>query len=178
MWTQELYQKALDFAARAHKQQTVPGKPYSYVVHLANVSMEIMGAVKSSGVENPDLALACALLHDTLEDTEVTYEALADEFGKDVASGVLALTKNKKLEGAAKMLDSLDRIKKMPKEIGMVKLADRITNLQKPPEHWKSEKISAYLKEAGIILDELAHCDDYLAKRLAGKIKEYSKYII
>jgi len=177
MWTQEIYQKALDFAATAHKQQMVPGKPYSYIAHLANVSMEIMGAIKSSKVENPDLAVACALLHDTLEDTEVSYDALADAFGNDAAAGVLALTKNKKLEGPEKMRDSLDRIKKMPKEIGMVKLADRITNLQKPPEHWKIEKIKAYLKEAGTIFDELSHCDDYLAKRLAGKIKEYSKYI-
>ncbi|HNY12061.1 MAG TPA: HD domain-containing protein [Candidatus Wallbacteria bacterium] len=177
MWTQEVFQKAIDYAAFAHIQQTVPGKPYSYVVHLANVSMEVMGAISSSNVENPDLALACAVLHDTIEDTGVTYEDLAVAFGVDVASGVLALTKNKKLEGSEKMLDSIARIKKMPREIGMVKLADRITNLQKPPAHWKSEKIAKYIEEAGVILKELAHCNDYLANRLEGKIKEYAKYL-
>jgi guanosine-3',5'-bis(diphosphate) 3'-pyrophosphohydrolase len=38
------------------------------------------------------------------------------------------------------MADSLNKIKRMGKEIACVKMADRITNLQQPPDYWKKEK--------------------------------------
>lgn len=38
---QDLYQKAIAFAAHAHRDQKVPGTDYSYVVHLANVAAEV-----------------------------------------------------------------------------------------------------------------------------------------
>ncbi|MCB0684262.1 MAG: hypothetical protein KDC32_25640, partial [Saprospiraceae bacterium] len=39
---QDVYQQAIDFAARAHGSQRVPGKSYSYIVHLSNVAMEVL----------------------------------------------------------------------------------------------------------------------------------------
>lgn len=46
------------------------------------------------------------------------------------------------------MQDSLRRIKSQPREVWMVKMADRITNLQPPPGHWSEEKDSSRLKLA------------------------------
>ena len=43
------------------------------------------------------LAVQCALLHDTIEDTAVTFEEIVDRFGREVAEGVLSLTKDKTL---------------------------------------------------------------------------------
>ena len=71
------------------------------------------------------------------------------------------------------MVDSLERIKKQPREIWMVKMADRITNLQPPPKLWKSEKISRYREEALQIHQSLKSGSDYLASRLQEKIKRY-----
>ena len=89
----------------------------------------------------------------------------------------MALTKNMKLEKNKQMPDSLERILQCPDEIGMVKLADRISNLQKPPYYWKKDKIKKYQKDAELIHRKLQKCNAYLAKRLALKIKEYEAYI-
>ena len=56
----------------------------------------------------------------------------------------------------------------------MVKLADRITNLQPPPGPWGSEKIEQYREETQIILDELGRACLYLAERLRQKIRGYA----
>ena len=95
-----------------------------------------------------------------------------------MASGVLALTKNDKIEGSTeKMLDSLKRIKEQPVEIWAVKMADRITNLYEPPYYWNDEKKLNYIEEAKIILHELKDGNKYLAERLEIKIKNYYSFL-
>jgi guanosine-3',5'-bis(diphosphate) 3'-pyrophosphohydrolase len=66
--------------------------------------------------------------------------------------------------------------KKLPKEIWAVKLADRITNLQPPPEDWTIEKQKVYSEESEMILKELSYGNEYLEKRLGEKISEYRKW--
>ena len=176
-WSQDQAVRALEFAAEAHGDQEVPGKPYSYVVHLASAAMEVMAAVSFSPHLNADLAIQCALLHDVLEDTDTPESVLLAEFGPSVISGVRALTKNKKLPAAERMRDSLRRILEESPEIGMVKLADRISNLAEPPEHWFEDKIAAYLEEALVIYHSLKHCSDFLSARLKEKIEAYKAYI-
>ena len=175
-WTQDLYLKAFHFAARAHRWQLYPGTMIPYIMHLSFVSMEIMAAVGAGETFDTDLALPCALLHDTLEDTRVRYEQIADQFGEDVAMGVLALTVNKRLPRDEQMPECLPRIRKQPREVWMVKLADRITNLQPPPRHWSRGRIRYYHQEAGVILDALQEASPFLADRLRLKIKDYAAY--
>jgi len=176
MWSQEKYIQALKFAAKAHGSQKVPGSDLPYVVHVTMVVMEVIVAVEREQGANGDLAVQCALLHDVLEDTPVSFDDLSVAFGEDVAEGVLALTKNKGLPSKAdRMSDSLMRIRRQPREIWMVKLADRITNLQPPPAHWPLEKISVYAKEALAILKALHKASPYLANRLKGKLVDYEK---
>ena len=177
LWSPDTYQKAIDFAARAHGEQQVPGKPYSYVVHISSVCMESMAAIAHGDVAHPDLAIQVALLHDVLEDTATTYLQVAVQFGQGVADGVAALTKNPDLPKDAQMQDSLQRILLQPSEIGMVKLADRITNLQKPPAHWQIAKIIRYRNEAEQIYQSLHGCNGFLAHRLKEKIDSYSQYV-
>ncbi|WP_326984668.1 HD domain-containing protein [Chryseobacterium sp. MYb264] len=176
MNTQDTYQNTIQFAAQQHtdKNQTIPGSHLPYVVHLSNVAMEILVASEKSENFNTEFAIQLALLHDTLEDTDVTFEELEYQFGKAVADGVLALTKNSDLEKSEKMMDSLRRIQQQPKEVWAVKLADRITNLQTPPHFWKEEKIIKYKEEAKIILEELRGGNAYLERRLGDKIKKYN----
>ncbi|GAA4152264.1 HD domain-containing protein [Chryseobacterium ginsenosidimutans] len=174
---QDIYQKTIKFAAQKHtdKNQTIPGSNLPYVVHLSNVAMEILVASQKSEHFDIEFAVQVALLHDTLEDTDVTFEELENEFGKPVADAVLALTKNDDLQKDKKMMDSLQRIKEQPKEVWAVKLADRITNLQRPPYFWKEEKIKKYKVEAQIILEELRGGNEYLENRLEKKIQTYNQ---
>lgn len=179
MEIQSIYQQAIKFAALKHAEQnqTIPGTNIPYVIHLSNVAMEILIAYEHSTDFKLELALPIALLHDALEDTTATFEEISTQFGLDVAHGVAALTKNAALAKEEKMIDSLQRIRNLPKEIWAVKLADRITNLQKPPHHWSSNKKQEYKQEALQILEHLKSSNDYLEKRLSNKIKEYEQYL-
>ena len=168
--------KAWFFASRVHKEQFYPGEKLPYITHIGNVMMEVMAV--SSRLENPELAIMCAILHDTIEDTSTTYADIEKEFGKAVADGVMALTKNETLATKREqMLDSLARIKMQPKEVWVVKMADRVANLGEPPHYWKAEKVKAYRDEAKIILEYLLEANELLAIRLQEKIDNYTKYI-
>jgi guanosine-3',5'-bis(diphosphate) 3'-pyrophosphohydrolase len=173
-WSQEKYIEALKYAAEVHNGQTVPGSGLPYVVHVTMVAMEVIAALVHEDDLDGDLAVQCALLHDVIEDAGISYEKLAAEFGTEVAEGVLALSKTDDIESKRdQMQDSLVRIKQQPKEIWMVKLADRITNLQPPPGHWDAEKIERYREEGRVILRELSDACQFLSHRLRGKLRVY-----
>jgi len=55
----------------------------------------------------------------------------------------------------------------------MVKMCDRITNLQPPPKHWSNKKIINYHQEAILIREKLGKANQYLAQRLHNKITQY-----
>ena len=177
MWNPDLYQKTLSFANWAHRQQLLPGSDLPYVSHLCNVCMEAVHAVLQSEAEDINLVMQCALLHDTIEDTTVTYEELQAAFGTQVANGVLALTKDFELEKAQQMPDSLQRILEQTAEIRIVKMADRINNLSKPPHYWTKEKKIKYQAEARVILDTLGGVNSFIEARLAHRIEAYGQYI-
>lgn len=171
-----LYQKAIKFAGEAHANQLVPGTNANYLLHLSNVAMEILLAYHLDPNFDINLAMQLALLHDTIEDTRVSYTTLSGVFGIEVAKGVQALTKEDQLTKEKRMVDSLRRINLEKEEVGMVKLADRITNLQAPPVHWSKEKRMAYLVEAKIILATLKGKNIHLENRLKEKIISYQDY--
>lgn len=177
---QDTYQKTIRYAAEKHAelQQTLPDSIIPYAVHLSNVAMEILVAASYTKDFDTKFAIQVALLHDILEDTHVTVEELEKEFGIDVATSVLALTKRDILPKEDQMSDCISRIKQCKKEVWAVKQADRITNLQPPPSHWNKLKKAGYLLEANYILKELHGANEYLENRLARKIVEYQDYII
>ncbi len=176
-WSQDEYIKALKFAAEAHNGQKVPGTDLPYLFHISLVSMEVLSALAAEKLIDGNVAVQCAVLHDVIEDTATSYEQVVEFFGCQVANGVLALTKNDDLPKSDEMADSLNRIRLQPKEVWMVKLADRITNLQPPPGHWTLEKKKKYQAEAAMILDALGDASPYLAARLRGKIAAYVEYL-
>lgn len=200
-WSQESYIKAYRFAAQAHRGQLVPGTNLPYIMHLSFVAMEVMaadaswagpssdrhgrGSLDARSPERPlaaetfdgNLAIQVALLHDVLEDTRVRFDEVREGFGEAVASGVLALTKDMRLPRPQRMPDCLRRIRERPREVWMVKLADRITNLQRPPTRWSQEKIRAYQVEAREIYEALHEASPFLGQRLLHKIVEYAGYM-
>lgn len=175
-WSPDAYLSAYRFAAEAHDGQTYPGTNISYIMHLSFVCMEVMAALPYHPERDGDYAIQCALLHDVLEDTAVTSHSLTQTFGQKVTDGVQALTKDKTLGKKVSMDDSLQRITQQPKEVWMVKLADRISNLAPPPPYWNQEKIQAYRDEAIVIHDTLAEASPTLAQRLQERISTYEQY--
>lgn len=183
MWSPDAWLETWRFAADAHQGQSLPGSALPYVVHVGAVAMEVCSAItlraqQGEPVAQPDLAVRVALLHDVLEDTATPRQVLVDRFGAAVVDGIAALSKNAKVgDKAAQMRDSLDRITAQPPEIWMVKLADRITNLQAPPHTWDPAKIARYRDEAREIHERLGSACAVLGPRLAAKIDAYGQYV-
>ena len=181
-WDQDSYLHAWNFASLAHQGQVLHTSDLPYINHIGLVAMEVLAAItldQERLIDQPDLLVQCALLHDTIEDTAVDYQQLKDHFGENVADGVLALTKNEQLATKAlQMQDSLDRILQQPKVVWMVKLADRITNLQPPPPHWDLDKKIYYADEARLILQTLGSANLQLKQRLARKIEQYQVHLL
>lgn len=76
----ERFRRALDYAATVHAGQARKGTQIPYLSHLLSVSASVM---EYGG--NEDEAIA-ALLHDVIEDTDVTEEMLQKQFGHNVAT--------------------------------------------------------------------------------------------
>jgi (p)ppGpp synthase/HD superfamily hydrolase len=176
-WSPDRYLAAHRFAAAAHHGQTLPSSPLPYILHPTWVAMEVTAALAQEGGRDGDFAVACALLHDVLEDTSVGFGELACRFGRPVAEGVDALSKRETMfpERETCMADTLRRIRTQPAEVAMVKLADRIVNLQPPPAHWEPARVAAYRREAQAILKALEGASPWLARRLADRIAAYPK---
>jgi len=175
---QSAYQKAIHFAAQKHAGQMITGTRVPYLVHVCNVAMEILIAGQHTPGFNTIEAVQVALLHDTIEDTDTSYEELSDAFTENIAAGVLALSKNEELPPTEQIRDSLKRIKQLSKEIWAVKLADRIANLQKPPELWSTLQKSSYLDEAVLIATHLEGGNAYLENRIRELIHSYKAYTL
>ena len=175
--TQKLYQEAISYAGEKHNQQKVVGTNSNYLLHISNVAMEVLMAYNFDKNFDIDFAIQTAILHDTIEDTKANFEEIKNKFGERIANAVKALTKDININSKTEQInDSLIRINKLEKEVGIVKLADRITNLQEPPKHWKKDKIKNYQNEAKLISEMLNNKNEYLNNRLEAKIAEYKKY--
>ncbi|HEX2631004.1 MAG TPA: HD domain-containing protein [Chitinophagaceae bacterium] len=169
------FTEAYRLAANAHLGQTVKGGKLPYIVHVSEVCFEIFSVLDE--LSDPALALQAAALHDVVEDTSFPIQTIEQEFGHDVAEAVLALTKNDQLEEDEQIPDSLARIKKLSKDIWVVKLADRIANLKPPPESWTNEKIKKYHDVSMLIYEELKGANKTLADRLMRRIEAYKNHI-
>jgi len=121
--------KAYSFALNAHKNQLRDsGDPYlSHPVAVANILTDL---------KLDSATIATGLLHDTIEDTNVTYNSVEKEFGKEVADLVEGVTKISELEGKIIENSKAENIRKLilatSKDIRvlLVKIADRLHNMR------------------------------------------------
>lgn len=165
----DFYNKALFYAAVAHNGQLYAGLPY--VIHVCMVANEVLAADKHEPLSNIKDAVQIALLHDVLEDTPITETEMLQNFEPAVVHGVNLLTKK---EGQP-LEDYLSGIKAGGSDVSVIKMCDRIINLQKQPAHWGSEKILEYYEESLSILEMLGESSEYVSKRLMRKIELYEE---
>lgn len=168
---QHLYNKAWLFASHAHIGQKMKASDLPYATHVAMVANELLCADRHSAVGDLAIALPAALLHDVIEDTEITQEALAEAFGTDVASTVACLSKNLIVPFSYERY--FQAIANHSKEAASIKLCDRITNLQSAPPTWTPAKRASYLEESAQILAALGHANEYLKHRLSDAMARY-----
>lgn len=118
------WQEAASFAARAHRHQLRKDGRTPYVAHVFRVTMTVVSVFGCTD----EVAIAAALLHDTIEDTTTDYDDLRERFGADVADCVAALTKNMALPEAQREAEYDARIAKADWRVRLVKLADTYDN--------------------------------------------------
>jgi (p)ppGpp synthase/HD superfamily hydrolase len=172
---QDSYNEAWLFAAGAHAGQTLTASTLPYAVHLAMVANEVMAADREAPIQRLAETVQIALLHDVLEDTAVPFEELQTRFGEFVAEGAQRLSKM--VNGEKLPFDIyLERLATGAPQYAIVKLCDRITNLQPPPSTWARSRIADYDVESQRILAALGHAHEPSAERLRAKIDHYRRY--
>jgi GTP diphosphokinase / guanosine-3',5'-bis(diphosphate) 3'-diphosphatase len=151
----ELVRHAFEMAADAHKtMRRKSGEPYIlHPIAVAMICVEEIGLGVRSTI--------CALLHDTVEDTDVTLEDVEREFGTEIARIVDGLTKistvmdtntSQQAENFKKILLTLTDD---PRVI-LIKLADRLHNMR-TLDHMKREKQLKIASETVWVYAPLAH---------------------
>lgn len=151
----ELLRHAFEMAADAHKtMRRKSGEPYIlHPIAVAMICVEEIGLGVRSTI--------CALLHDTVEDTDITLEDVEREFGTEIARIVDGLTKisnvidtntSQQAENFKKILLTLTDD---PRVI-LIKLADRLHNMR-TLDHMKREKQLKIASETVWVYAPLAH---------------------
>lgn len=144
--------KALEFARKKHKgQMRKNNTPVEYITHPINVANLVKKYANNK--ENIDDLVSSAYLHDTLEDTNTTYEELICNFGNIISNLVKELTNNdvlKKEMGKTKYLSM--KMANMSENALIIKLCDRLDNVSSLYDTNKAF-IDKYLRETISILN-------------------------
>ncbi len=147
--------KAYNFAQSAHTGQ-VRNSGENFFVHPFNVAMILADL-------NMDTAtIVAGLLHDVIEDTDISHETIAEEFGVEIADLVEGVTKLKKLQYKTKQENQAENLRKMVLAMAndirviIVKLADRLHNMR-TLEYMSDEKRKEKALETLEIYAPLAH---------------------
>jgi GTP pyrophosphokinase len=151
----EIIRKAWQFCLQQHDgQKRASGEPY--VIHPLEVG-QVLAELKMDST-----AIAAGLLHDAVEDTDVTSAEIARRFGEQVAHIVEGVTKLDKIKFANREDHQAENIRKMllamvtDIRVVIIKLADRLHNMR-TLEHLKPEKQQKIARETLDIYAPLAH---------------------
>lgn len=125
-----LIQKAMYFASKHHADQKRKGSDKPYSVHPISSALILMEFSLRLGVELQDEIIIAAILHDVLEDTEVTEQALEAEFSGEVLELVKAASEEDKSQTwDIRKRQMLKQLSHVPIRALYVPLADKIHNL-------------------------------------------------
>jgi len=134
---------AIVYAAEAHKHQRRKADDSAYICHPLRV-MNIL----SCGLTDDKEVLCAAVLHDVVEDTDVTISDVFDRFGEEVAEMVAEVTDDRSLSKAERKRAQVEKMKTASKGAQMIKLADKIDNckdlIKQVPPGWTKERVQGY----------------------------------
>jgi len=147
---------AISFAAAKHRNQRRKDKDASpYINH----PIALAALLNTVGGIADVVVLQAAILHDTVEDTDTSYDELLAQFGRQVADIVMEATDDRQLEKARRKALQIEHAPHASREAALVKLADKICNLRdvadSPPDRWTLERRREYFDWARQVVDGL-----------------------
>ena len=135
----KLIEKAINFAATAHRGQVRKVADIPYIAHPFAVGMMLQKAGSS------DEIVAAGILHDTLEDTKTTYEELVTEFGRQVADIVQAASEqDKSLPWEERKQGTIEALPFVTKKALQVIVCDKLHNVRSIYESVETEGAKAW----------------------------------
>ena len=157
--------RALGFAADKHRNQRRKDAEASpYINHPIAVACVLAG---EAGLSDSVLLLA-AILHDTVEDTETTFEELRREFGVEVATLVHEVTDDKSLPKVHRKQLQIEHATTASPRAKCLKIADKICNVRdvtaSPPVNWPPRRRREYLDWAAQVVDRCRQVEPALDK--------------
>jgi GTP diphosphokinase / guanosine-3',5'-bis(diphosphate) 3'-diphosphatase len=146
--------RALEFAARKHRDQRRKDKPASpYINH----PIRLASVLWDEGGINDPIIIAAALLHDTIEDTKTTVQELRGTFGEEIAEVVLEVTDMAWVKWKVRKRLQVARARHAGVRAKLVNLADKIVNLRdiaaSPPPTWPLRNQRDYFDWAKEVID-------------------------
>lgn len=158
--------KAYNFAAQKHinqRRKNAEASPY------INHPIEVALLLAQGEIENIEVIIA-GILHDTVEDTDTTYEELVKEFGESIADFVMQCTDDKSLPKVERKKHQITHAGKISYGGKLVKLADKLSNLssleQNPPESWSKEVVYGYFVWAFAVCRGMKGTNTFLESKL------------
>lgn len=136
---------ALSFAAGKHRhQRRKDADETPYINH----PIAVAAVLADAGVADED-ALLAAVLHDTIEDTQTSFDELAARFGPGVAALVAEVTDDKSLPKAERKRLQIEHAGAASARAKQIKIADKICNVRDvalaPPPDWPAARRREYL---------------------------------
>jgi (p)ppGpp synthase/HD superfamily hydrolase len=158
--------KAADAAARWHVHQRRKGAAKEpYINHLLEVAMLVAEATNGKDL---DLVVA-ALLHDAIEDSEVSYKLVAETFGTNVADLIAEVTDDKRLPKEERKRLQAETAQTKTAHAKILKLADKTSNLRalasSPPPDWSVRRRIEYIEWARKVVAGLRGANPMLEKQ-------------
>jgi (p)ppGpp synthase/HD superfamily hydrolase len=123
---------AIEYAAQAHREHFRKGTSIPYIIHPIGVAKILIEYDCSEEV------VIAGLLHDTVEDTAVTLEAIRARFGEHVAGLVEAASEPDKSDTwENRKRHTLESLKTAPMEVLLLSCADKLDNIRSIKEDYE-----------------------------------------
>jgi guanosine-3',5'-bis(diphosphate) 3'-pyrophosphohydrolase len=171
----KLFAKCLNFAAVKHCNQRRLDKEKSpYINHPIGV----MNILSDVGITDLNTLMG-ALLHDTVEDTDTTFEEIEEHFGYEVRKMVEEVTDDKTLPKMERKRLQIEHAKGASDQAKLIKLADKIYNLRDllrcTPEGWTSQRVRDYSIWAKQVTDNMKGLNAKLDEQLMLIYKKFDE---
>lgn len=117
--------KAIIFATKAHAGQFRKGGSKPYILHPLEAGIIV------SQIKNDEDLICAAILHDVVEDTDITAQIIKEEFSQKISDLVVSQSEDKSRSWKQRKMHTLEfLVKERNEDIGIVALGDKLSNMR------------------------------------------------